>query len=234
MFVRSEMSGTFLFSFSLLQIFTLNKTVCTWRERLRRRDSSSEIQDRKMQDVLESRFCPYGSRCMFIHDESTDEIETFKTRNLTRTTSRDLTPDLTVESESHAGLFNNPMCPPAPVPTQSRMTSAMFFQQQQPQVLLNPRILKCYIQTTGCQDSERVVTSKRIDGLKCSLGSSPTEPQKHLSVENGDSMASSSLVRVLPDSKEMKTDWRPDKSRRSPRLELHRLKEKSTTVALFK
>ena len=51
----------FYFSLSLLQIFTLQSinTVRTRRERSSKtRDSSSEIQDRKMQDVLESRILP--------------------------------------------------------------------------------------------------------------------------------------------------------------------------------
>jgi hypothetical protein len=75
-------------------------------------------------------FCPYGSRCMFIHDESTDEIETFKTRNLTRTTSREPTAQSGSKLNPHAGLFTA-MCPPADMPTS--MSPDMFFQQVQQQ-----------------------------------------------------------------------------------------------------
>ena len=61
MFVRSEMSGTFLFLFLSLQIFTLQSinTVHT-RERSANLDAYPNTRP-KDEDVLESRILPYGS-----------------------------------------------------------------------------------------------------------------------------------------------------------------------------
>lgn len=113
---------------------------------------------------------------MFVHDESQDDIDTFKTKNLTRTTSRDPTPDPSGSNlNAHAGLFNSPMCPPAPEnPYQtSRTSSGMFFQQQQqqPQIPVQPtysqmlfkqpdaKIQSAWLPRSGSADSSASLTS---------------------------------------------------------------------------
>ena len=167
---------------------------------------------------------------MFIHDESTDEIETFKTRNLTRTTSRDLTPDPTASNlNPHAGLFNNPMCPPAPMPTLSRMTSAMFFQQQQPQVPAQPT----YSQMLFKQPDAKIQSAwLPRSGSADSSASSPVvsqEPSRVSKMETAWRPRQVSSESYSSDSKE-KTDWRPrEVSSESTASNSTDSKEKSTT-----
>ena len=171
---------------------------------------------------------------MFIHDESTDEIETFKTRNLTRTTSRDLTPDPTASNlNPHAGLFNNPMCPPAPMPTQSRMTSAMFFQQQQPQVPAQPTYSQMLFKQPDAKIQSAWLPRSGSADSSASLGSSPTVPQESSRVSKMETAwrpRQVSSESYSSDSKEMKTDWRPRQvSSESTASNSTDSKEKSTT-----
>ena len=171
---------------------------------------------------------------MFIHDESTDEIETFKTRNLTRTTSRDLTPDPTASNlNPHAGLFNNPMCPPAPMPTQSRMTSAMFFQQQQPQVPAQPTYSQMLFKQPDAKIQSAWLPRSGSTDSSASLGSSPTVPQETSRVSKMETAwrpRQVSSESYSSDSKEMKTDWRPRQvSSESTASNSTDSKEKSTT-----
>ena len=170
---------------------------------------------------------------MFIHDESTDEIETFKTRNLTRTTSRDLTPDPTASNlNPHAGLFNNPMCPPAPMPTQSRMTSAMFFQQQQPQVPAQPTYSQMLFKQPDAKIQSAWLPRSGSADSSASLGSSPTVPQESSRVSKMETAwrpRQVSSESYSSDSKE-KTDWRPrEVSSESTASNSTDSKEKSTT-----
>ena len=170
---------------------------------------------------------------MFIHDESTDEIETFKTRNLTRTTSRDLTPDPTASNlNPHAGLFNSPMCPPAPMPTQSRMTSAMFFQQQQPQVPAQPTYSQMLFKQPDAKIQSAWLPRSGSADSSASLGSSPTVPQESSRVSKMETAwrpRQVSSESYSSDSKE-KTDWRPrEVSSESTASNSTDSKEKSTT-----